>query len=127
MQERASVAKGLAGTESMDWVNRRSITHVWEMACDAQANSREDFARKGLRAARARDPQLMRVLERGTDVLRVWSAEQEEDRIAHRPDAPKHDATELGMWRAAYESADRGTPMYEMMWVFGAAAHLAGY
>lgn len=111
----------------LEWVNRRTISRVWELACAAQAGNSMGFAQKGMRAARARDPKLLLVLERGAEVLRTWSDEQEAERIKHRPDAPKIDATEYGMWRAAYKSCDAGDPMPQMMWVYGAAAHLAGF
>ena len=118
---------GAAGTEVLDWVNRDTITRVWEQACSAQARNLMGFAQKGMRAARARDPKLLLVLEQGAEVLRTWSDEREEERIRLRPDAPKIDATEFSMWRNAYESCDRGEPMPQMMWVYGAAARLAGF
>ena len=113
--------------EILEWVNRRTISQVWEMACDAQARNAATFAKKGMRAARARDATLLKVLDQGATVLEQWSREREEERIRLRPDAPRIDATEYSMWKAAYESADRGDPMPQMMWVYGAAAHLAGY
>jgi hypothetical protein len=113
--------------EILEWVNRRTVSRAWELACVAQARNSAPFAAKGMRAARARDATLLLVLERGAGVLEKWSREREEERIRLRPDAPRIDATEFSMWRAAYESADRGDPMPQMMWVYGAAAHLAGY
>ena len=118
---------GAAGIEIPEWVNRRTITSVWEMAKEAQARDQMPFAQKGMRAARARDPRLLKTLEAGTEVLRVWSAEREEARIRAAPDAPPVDATEYSMWKAALETCDQGQPMVQMMWVYGAAAHLAGY
>lgn len=118
---------GAGGTEILDWVNRRSITRVWNRAREAQARNHRAFAEKGMRAARARDPKLLCVLERGTSVLEAWSKEREEDRLRLRPDAPPVDATEYSMWREAYKSADSGRPLPQMMWVYGAAAELAGF
>lgn len=111
----------------LPWVNRNTVGRAWQRACDAQANDLRPFAQKGMRAARARDARMLKVLEQGAEILREWSDEREHERAMHRPDAPKIDATEFSMWREAYKAADAGEPMPQMMWVYGAAAELAGY
>jgi hypothetical protein len=35
--------------------------------------------------------------------------------------------TEVALWRKAYEFADKGEPLAQLEWIYGAAALLAGF
>ena len=84
----------------------------------------QGFAEKGMRAARARDPHLMKALEGGAEVLLKLSREQLGTN--YMVAGERLDATEHSLWREAYVQADDGAAMIQFKWIYGAAAELAG-
>jgi hypothetical protein len=108
----------------------RAIEWAYGNAMRAQRERRQSFADVGMRAARARDPKLLYVLERGAEVI---AAESERQTGRHRrdPSTPfgeRVEHTEAQLWREAYLSlADRGQAELPYEWIYGAAALLCGY
>ena len=113
--------------EVPEWLNEQTIERAYGRAMQALERHDEGFAEVGLRAARARDPRLMKVLEHGANILakvvdRQWGRYQRNtEHFGH-----KAELTELGLWRQAYEWADKGEPLYEFKWIYGCAAEVAG-
>jgi len=82
----------------------------------------------GWRAATARDPKLMLVLEHGANILAAIQEEQHgrTQRAESTVYSHKVDLTEFALWREAYTCADRGQPERNLIWYYAAAAELAG-
>lgn len=114
-------------------VLERDVTYsrledAWRRAKEARASDSLAYAELGMRAAKARDPRLMKALERGAEVMDAARENQvgQYQRMTSTSFADKAVPTEVQMWRRAYEFADRGEPLIQLQWVYGMAADLAG-
>ena len=119
---------GAAGVEIPSWINESTVERVYRMANIAQSSRRQSFADRGMRAARARDPKLLKALEGGAEVLQRIQ-ERQHGRTMRDPGTPfgkRVDLTEFTLWREAHKMVDEGTPIRAFEWVYGAAAVLAG-
>ena len=106
--------------ERIEWAHGRAIKD--------QAMRRQNMARAGWRAAKARDARLLKVLEFGAEAIAKLSesqtgftrrtAEYYKDQIEH---------TEAQMWREAFRLCDEGNPIQNFEWIYGAAALICGY
>jgi hypothetical protein len=119
---------GAAGIEVEQFVNRNSVEWAFGRAVEAQRRREQHIADVGMRAARARDPRLLLVLEKATEVLVKMEEEQvgRTRRTASRF-ADTVELTEVALWRKAYEFCDKGDPLRQLEWIYGAAALLAGF
>jgi hypothetical protein len=111
--------------EVLEFVTRKSVEDAYREARRAQMMGRESLALVGMRAARARDPKLLKALEGGARIMRGLSEEQFGQ---HGIDVGGIyvKATEYQLWQKAYEFADRGEALEHLQWIYGAAAILAG-
>lgn len=87
----------------------------------------ERFQSVGMRAAREQDAQLIRILERVSSILTKEMHRQQGNRGYVNDAGQSVELTEVGLWRAAYECAERGSPLENFASIYGAAAWLAGY
>lgn len=119
---------GAAGVEVEQFITRGSVEWAHRRASEAQRRREQHIADIGMRAARARDPKLLLVLEKATEVLDKMQEEQvgRTRRTASRY-ADTVELTEVALWRKAYEFADKGEPLAQLEWIYGAAALLAGF
>ena len=95
----------------------------------AQMQRRRGFADKGWRAAKARDPKLLKALECGAEIIGQMTEEQY-GRTMRDPGADfaqTKGTTEQHLWREAYRLCDEGRPIENFCWIYGAAAWLCGY
>jgi hypothetical protein len=115
---------GAAGLELPEWITRTTVERAHGLALRAQKTQALGFAEKGMRAARARDPHMMKALEGGAEMLLKISREQLGSNYVVA--GVRLDATEHSIWREAYVQADRGAPLVQFRWIYGAAAELAG-
>jgi hypothetical protein len=100
-------------------------------ACSVNAAKRGDrnLGMQGLRAARAKDPKVMRVLEA---LAEATDKRDEELRGRTKRDtgtawSRKHSAQEVAFCREAYNAADEGrADMDRLQFIYGAAAAAAG-
>jgi hypothetical protein len=115
---------GAAGIEIPEWITDTTVERAYGRAMRFQREGRMGMAEAGLRAAKARDGRLLKALEGGAEVLHRISSNQ----FGHNYKAAgiKMEATEAQLWREAYKTADRGEPMVQFRWIYGAAAELAG-
>ncbi len=119
---------GAAGIEISEWINAGSVEWAYRRAAEAQRTRRQYIADVGMRAARARDPKLLLVLEKATEVLDKMQEQQVgRSRRTASTLADSVELTEVALWRKAYEFADKGEPLPHLEWVYGAAALLAGF
>lgn len=119
---------GAAGIEIDGWINRETVERAYARAREAQQRRQQHLADTGMRAARARDPKLLRCLEKGAEILTAMQEEQVgRTRRTSSRYADTVELTEVALWRKAYEFADRGEPLGQLEWIYGAAAVLAGF
>ena len=118
-----------ASIEIPEWINETTIERAHRRASIAQRSNAEGFAQKGWRAARARDPRLLKALEGAAEVMQAIQERQRGRtmRDSSTPYGQRVDLTEYSLWREAYKCCDRGEPSENLMWIYGAAAELAGY
>tara|TARA_R110002012_G_scaffold91307_1_gene222429 strand:- start:63 stop:446 length:384 start_codon:yes stop_codon:yes gene_type:complete len=111
-------------------INASSVEWAYSKAKQMQLkNNRKSaaFAARGMRAAKARDPKLLLVLEKATEVIYKQYLAQYGDYV-QRSDIPENHKvvpTEVQLWREAYKMVDQGTPIVNFEWIYGAAALLA--
>jgi len=119
---------GAAGIEVGEWINATSVEWAYRRASEAQRLRQQSIANAGMRAARVRDPKLLLALEKATEVL-VRMEEQQVGRTRRTSSnyADTVELTEVALWRKAYEFADKGEPLAQLEWIYGAAALLAGF
>jgi hypothetical protein len=122
----------MAKIEIPEWINPTTVEHAHRQAIlvtkKGHEQRRKHLAEGGMRAARARDPKLMLVLEHATGVLNQM-AEDQYGRTRRDPGtyrSQRVELTEFTMWREAYAAADRGEPVPHFALIYGAAAELAG-
>jgi hypothetical protein len=119
---------GAAGIELTEWINAETVERAYSRAVYAQRVRNQVFANTGMRAARARDPKLLLALEKGADVLdRMQDQQHGRTRRSSSKFGETVELTEVALWRKAYEFADRGEPLAQLEWIYGAAAVLAGF
>ena len=113
-------------TEVADWVNRHTIEAAYKECIKAQQNRDYEFAMRGMRAVRARDSRVMIVLEKAASILQNIADEQGGEYRARRdvPESHKVYPTEVQLWREAYIQADKGQPIENFMWIYGAATRI---
>lgn len=117
-----------AGVELESWVNRTTVEQAHGRAQEAFARGRQSFAECGWRAAKARDPKLLKALERGAEIIGQMAEEQQgrtRRSTSNAGQAVEH--TEAQLWREAYRACDEGRPIRPFEWIYGAAALLAGF
>lgn len=113
-----------AHVELESFVNRRTVEWAYRQAKIAQVQRKENLAAQGWRAAKARDPKLLKALELGAEVLQAMSAEQFGQNF--NIGGIRVDATEYQLWREAYKAADENQPMRQFEWIYFSGALLAG-
>ena len=97
---------GAAGVELPNFITRDSVEWAHGQSVRAQRAQRTGLFQAGMRAARARDPLLMKTLDASAEILQQISAEQQGNNTLDGGD--RIDATEFSLWREAYRTADEG-------------------
>lgn len=96
---------------------------------DFERERSESFANTGMRAARARDPRMLKVLEIAASLLDKAQDDQlgRTMRSQSATHAETFGTTEAQLWRESYRLMDEGQPIENFKWIYGAAAWLCGY
>ena len=83
---------------------------------------------QGMRAAKARDPKMLKTLDKCAEVLYAMQETQmgETQRQNSTARRERGDQVAVSLWREAFKLADRGTPIVQFQYVYAAAAELAG-
>jgi hypothetical protein len=117
--------------EIEEFITPERVEHAYSMAINAQRLRNQRFADVGWRAAKARDPKLLKALEKGSEVVEKLSENQFGRTMRTADEGDKHKykggTTEGQLWRNAYTTCDNGTPEQNYEWIYGAAAFLCGY
>jgi hypothetical protein len=118
----------MSATELENFITAESVEWAYGRACEAQRIGRQSFARIGWRAAQARDPRLLKVLERAAEIVTQMDENQRgrTRRYAEKL-GEQIETTETQLWREAYRLCDEGRPIQNFEWIYGAAALLCGY
>jgi len=108
-------------------INERTVEQAYTEVLRAKRTGVDRYQRYGRRAAKARDPKLLVVLQKGSEVLQRMSEAQAGQhgfdvgglRVQH---------TEFQLWRNAYVAVDAGRSEEEAQYadVYGMAALIAG-
>lgn len=115
--------------EFEEFITPERVEHAHALAVKAQAQQRQGFARTGWRAAQARDPKLLKALEKGAEILDKMTEAQfgRTMRSVNASYGETKGTTEAQLWREAYRLCDEGNPIQNFEWIYGAAAWLCGY
>lgn len=105
-----------------------AVERAYGEACRAQEQRRQSFADIGWRAAKARDPKLLKALEKMAEV----TGRMQENQLGRTMRSSSNygetrGTTEHQLCREAYRLCDEGRPIQNFEWIYGAAAHLCGY
>jgi hypothetical protein len=107
----------------------RAIEVAYGRAIKAQEDGWIGFAQAGMRAARARDPKLLKALERMAES--TYNLQEEQiGRFMRDPSstyAESRGTTEHQLCREAFRLCDEGNPIENLCWIYGAAAWLCGF
>ncbi len=108
---------------------QESVQYAYQRAIQEMDRHNLNFAKVGMRAARAKDHRFMMALEKAANVIQQVDENQRGDtrRQTWRPYAEQVETTETQLWTKAYTCAADGNPKENFMWIYGAAAFLAGY
>jgi hypothetical protein len=115
-----------------DWESTLSaerIEHAYGLAVRMQHRGMQGFADTGYRAALARDPKLLRALEKMAEHTGAMQDAQI-GRLMRSPDATYGESrgtTVHQLCRESYKLCDEGNPIRNFEWIYGAAAWLCGY
>jgi hypothetical protein len=109
-------------------VNPNSVEHMHVRSIALRERWDRSRIEQGIRAARAREPKLMFVLEQATEVLdgMVESQMGSTMRSSGTEFAHRVPPTEMQIWREAYRTADEGQAMDQFGAVYAAAGEFAG-
>jgi hypothetical protein len=114
--------------EIESFLTPRLIEYAHGRAIRAQEMGREIVARTGMRAAKARDSRLLKVLDYGANHLDKMSDDQMgRTRRSTEVYSQSVQHTEAQLWREAYRFADKGEPLEQLQWIYGAAALACGF
>lgn len=107
--------------ERIEWAHGKAV--------QAQQFGRQAFADTGWRAALARDPKLLKCLEKGAEIIsKIDESQRGQTRRSASLKADEQvETTTTQLWKEAYRLADEGRPIRNFEWVYGAAALLCGY
>ena len=109
-------------------ISRHSLEFAYRRALQEQEKKNWTWAMTGMRAARAQDPKLLTILERAANLIHQIDEEQNrENRRTTEVFGEQRLTTETQMWVEAYKTMDKGDPCENLLWIYGAAACLAGY
>jgi hypothetical protein len=114
--------------EIEDFLTPERIEWAYGQAQKAQEQQRDIVAQTGMRAARARDPKLLKALEKAAEhTLKMHEAQMGRTRRSTEIEGYKVEATEHQLFREALVAADKGEPLQNFAWLYGAAAIMIGY
>ena len=110
---------GTNHVELDDFLTIQRIEWAHGRACQAQREQRQGVADAGWRAARARDPRLLKTLEIGAEKIGKLSENQTgRTRRSTEKYAESVEHTEFQLWREAYRLCDEGNPIRNFEWIY---------
>jgi len=115
--------------EVEEFVTRGRVEWAYRRAMEAQHYRKQSFADVGWRAAKERDPRLLKVLECSANIISQMDEEQrgQTRRGSDVAFAESVETTVTQLFKGAYETVDRGDPSRALEWIYGAAALMCGY
>ena len=117
-----------AHVELEEWITPELVEAAYRTAIRMQQARALWWADVGLKAAKARDPKLLKALEKAAEVVTKMDEEQR-GRTRRHAEFLNHqtETTETQLFKEACRMADQGTPIEHLMWIYGAGAWLCGY
>jgi hypothetical protein len=117
-----------AHVELEEWITPERVEESYRLAIRMQQSRGLWWAEVGWKAAQARDPKLLKALEKATEVISKMDEEQRGRTRRHAKNLSEQiETTETQLFREAYRLADEGRPIEHLKWIYGAGAWLCGY
>ena len=114
--------------EIEEFITPARVEYAYGLVQQAQVMGRQSWADTGMRAARARDPKLLKALEKGAEIIgKMSEAQMGQTRRSTEIFSHTKEHTVSQLWREAYRLADEGKPIENLCWIYAAAAWLCGY
>lgn len=118
----------MSATELPEWINAETVERAWRRMMIAREKGQQKYAVIGMRAARDRNPRLLRALEGMLEnMYKLDEAQRGFTRRFEEREDHRIMSTEVNLVRAAYETLDKGNPLENFEWIYGAAADICGY
>jgi len=108
-------------------VHRRAV-QIQKRFYPRNDTQRQSLLNQGFRAARARDPRLLKLMDRVANEVDK-TAEAQYGRTRRDPGttfSERTESTEAQLWREAYRLADQGAPGEQFAFLYAAAASFLG-
>ena len=117
-----------AHVELEEWITPELVEAAYRTAIRMQQARALWWADVGLKAAKARDPKLLKALEKATEVVTKMDEDQRGRTRRHAQYLSEQtETTETQLFREAYRLMDEGRPIENLKWIYGAGAWLCGY
>lgn len=114
--------------ELEEFITPERVEYAYGLAMKKQQLRAEWWADVGWKAAQARDPKLLKALERAAEIVsKMDEAQRGRTRRATEHFSQQGETTETQLFREAFRMADEGTPVINLKWIYGAGAWLCGY
>lgn len=118
----------MSKTELDNFITPEAVEWAYGRALMALDRREQHFADVGMRAANARDPKLLKVLELSAEaVVRMDENQRGRTRRFAEKFSESVETSVTQLWREAYRLCDEGRPIQQFEWIYGAAALLCGY
>lgn len=119
--------------EIENFVTRKRVEHAYSLVMRVRRESKSmSIPSQGMRIAKHRDSsdgaKLLVALEKSAEILHAIAEEQSgrTRRDSLTSFAERVEPTEAALYRAAYETMDKGEPDPAFAWIYGAAGIVAG-
>jgi len=102
--------------------------HAWRCMERDRAQNRMVAAQAGMRAAKARDGKLLKILDQAANIMdKAAESQQGRTRRSSVVEGERVEYTEVQLVKRAYEFADKGEPLPQLVWIYAAGAYAAGF
>lgn len=116
--------------ETADFITPKAIEEAYRRSVDFKNlpdGERYRLQAQALRAAKARDSKLLKVLDKGLEIMHAQVEDQHgRTQRTSREYTLRVPPAEYNYWKAAYEALDKGDPLVQLTPIYVAAGQLAG-
>lgn len=113
--------------EIEEFITPARVEYAYGLAIKYQTSGKSGLTDAAMRAARARDPKLLKALEKGAEIIgKMSEAQMGQTRRSTEIFSHTKEHTESQLWREAYRMVDQGTPIENLVYIYLAGCFLAG-
>lgn len=116
--------------EIRESLNTANIEKITRRANEMSDSHRIAWVEKAMRIVRDREPTVMKVLERGAEIMGKVNESQHGRTQRDKSNVGNtlgSQATDTSLWQEAYRLADEGKPSIHFGWIYAAAAEHTGF